>query len=278
MKEVLPFLKELVFQFSAARCSYLAATIAYYAFFSLAPLILLIIAALSFLFSVPEVREGVISFLEAFLPGLSRVVEENIRPVIANRGSVGIAGLLVLLWSGTAVFSAIEYALDKVWHVKISRNLLKSRLLALLFVSILGMLLALSLVFSYLAFFGERLSTLIGLHGPISLLWHLVSPFLGVVFIALFFFLIYRLVPNISLKWRDVWLGTVLATFGWEAARYLFGWYVTRLSRLSLVYGSMWAIIGLLTWFYITALTLLLAAEVDYVRKNWRYAKETREP
>lgn len=268
MRDFVNFLKVLVFQFSAARGSYLAATIAYYAFFSLFPLVLLLITGASFLFDLPAVREGVVESLEGLIPGLSRAVEENIRLVIAGRGAVGLAGLLVLIWSGMAVFSALEYGLDKVWRVTVSRPLLKSKLLALLFVAMLGVLLVLSIVFTYLVPVAERLAIFLGVQGPLSAVWGFTSASLGVMCIALFFFLIYRLVPHRKLEWRDVWLGTLLATFGWEAVRYLFGWYITRLSRLSLVYGSMWAIIGMLTWFYITAMTLLLAAQVDYVRKE----------
>jgi membrane protein len=92
---------------------------------------------------------------------------------------------------------------------------------------------------------------------------------------------LYRTMPRNEVRWRDVWLGGLLAGLVWEGARQLFAWYLASFARHSLVYGSVAAIIGVLLWAYLSAMILLAGAEFTAQHTQWRQAGrpiESRPP
>ena len=86
------------------------------------------------------------------------------------------------------------------------------------------------------------------------------------------FTVFYRTMPRNRVRWRDVWLGGVLAGLIWEGARQLFAWYLANFARHSLIYGSVGAIIGFLLWAYLSAQILLVGAEFTAQYCAWRRA------
>jgi membrane protein len=77
----------------------------------------------------------------------------------------------------------------------------------------------------------------------------------------LIFFLLYKILPNTTVRWSDVWLGALLTGLGWELAKYLFTWYLTNFASYNLVYGSVALLIAFLAWSYYTGVILILGAE-----------------
>lgn len=92
--------------------------------------------------------------------------------------------------------------------------------------------------------------------------WYLGMALLPLAFSFVIFALVYRFVPNDRISWRDVWPGALLAAFLFEVAKNAFAWYLANFANYSLVCGSLGAVIAFLFWSYLSALILLLGAEL----------------
>ncbi len=92
----------------------------------------------------------------------------------------------------------------------------------------------------------------------------------------LVFGVLYRYLPyDSSVRWRDAWLGAVVAGVLWEIAKLGFAWYLTNFALLSMVYGSVGAVIAVMLWGYVTAVIMLIGAEVAAVRSGARQREKT---
>jgi membrane protein len=86
------------------------------------------------------------------------------------------------------------------------------------------------------------------------------------------FILMYRTIPRTHVRWRDVWLGGLIAGLIWEAGKQVFAWYVSNFASYSVIYGSVGAIIVFLLWCYLSGQLLLLGAEFTAEVSRWRRA------
>ena len=141
----LDILKNALESFADTRASQAAAGLAYYAFFSLFPLLLVLIAGGSYFLNSQQVYQNVIQFLQATIPVSTQVINENLRQVLDVRGTVGIIGLLTLLWSASGVFTNLAYSINLAWPGAPRRNFLEKRLVGLGMIAGLSGLLILSL-------------------------------------------------------------------------------------------------------------------------------------
>lgn len=269
------FIVDLYNRFSEDAGSFLAATISFYALFSIFPLLLLAISIAGYVVIYAD-KADVLRYTSGAFPQFSDVIAANIRSIAANRRSTGLIGLVVLLWSGTAVFEAIEFALNKVWKVQRGRHFILSKLLSLASVTAVVVLLLLTTLVSagYAAFQNYWQATFTATP-PLAALR--VGAFLGglaITFLALV--VIYTVVPNLKLRLKDVWRGAVFAAVAWEAAKFLFAIYMSRAARFNAVYGSVGAFVGLLFWLYITGLILVLGAEINATLRAAREKSEVR--
>lgn len=213
-----------------------------------------------------QIQNEIFGFVSRNLPVVGEVVKKNVEAVIRERGSVGIIGLLGLLWTGSVIFAALEHALNVIWEAPIPRHILKHKLLAILLIVGGALLVLVSIIMTSLAsslrYFAFYLFP--GREESFAYFWSAATGLVSVCIGILTFFLIYKVVPNIRLRVRDLWLGAVVAGIGWEGAKYLFGWYLKSLARYELLYGTLSAVIALLILIYISALILLLGAEVNF--------------
>jgi len=135
-------------RFNEARASQAAAAMAYYALFSLFPLLLALIAAWSFVLEREQAFQQVVGFVTEAIPISQTLIEKNIQRVLELRGTVGMVGLLGLLWSGMGAFEVLANNINRAWTDAEPRSFLERRLVALGMVGTLSALLALSLVSS----------------------------------------------------------------------------------------------------------------------------------
>jgi membrane protein len=132
--------------FNRARAGEAAASIAYYALFSLFPLLLLFIAAGSYVLERDQVTQLVIQYIGAALPVSSDILAINFERALNARGPIGITGLIGLLWAAIGVFSAVAINVNLAWSNARSRNFFQRRLVGLLMIFMLTALLLISLV------------------------------------------------------------------------------------------------------------------------------------
>ncbi len=234
-----------------------AAGTAYFAFFSFFPLILLIVAIASRWFDPLWVENEIITQLEFIVPGITRFLGDNLAKIIQNRGSITTTALLLLLWSGSTLFSIVARVMDSIWEGRDTRSTLRYRGLALLFVA------GLSLIVLPLLVIGTWVTPLInGLlpnipHFLLSGVSFLIPTLINIVL----FGLLYRFLPHNSPAWRDIWIAAIASGFLWELAkRFFLSYTASFLTSSNLVYGSVSTIIAFLAWVHLSGLIFFFGA------------------
>jgi membrane protein len=177
-----------------------------------------------------------------------------------------IVGVVVLVLGASGVFAELQDSLDTIWKVTPKPGLglwtvVQDRLLSIVVVLGTGFLLLVSLVISaaltaaenYLTPLAERLPG-----GPS--LWAFVNRLFSLAFITLLFALIYKLLPDARIRWRDVWVGAVGSALLFTLGKWLIGLYLGQ-SKLTSAYGAAASVIVVLTWVYYSAQILLFGAE-----------------
>lgn len=243
-----------------------AAAIAYYAIFSLFPLLLFLIAIYSSVLQSNELQAQVLTYCDQFLPGSRNIVSENIKQVIELRGTVGVLGMVVLLWSATGVFAGISQNINQAWKDAPTRAFLHERFLALTMVGGLICFVVVSL-FATAAFnLALKIASTMGheiIAGMSVAGRRLVqlTPFFGIFTL---FTLLYRFVPNTRVRWREALAGAFCAAGSWEITKHVFTWYLgSEWNSYQLVYGSLAAVVALLLWVYICSIIILLGAHLS---------------
>ncbi|MFN2217091.1 MAG: YihY/virulence factor BrkB family protein [Anaerolineae bacterium] len=257
-------------------------SIAYYALFSLFPLLLVLMSVASSVLAVEQAQQAVIDLIQRMLPSVADLAQQNIEQVLAARGTVNVLATIGLLWSATGVFTAMYRAVNKAWGNPKSRLFLKEKLFGLAVVLLVGLILLATTFLSTAASVLQRWDGTIFGWQPFSspqvvALWSKLATFLPPIISVITFIILYRTIPLNSVSWRDVWRGGLLAGVIWELARRLYAWYLANFATYSLVYGSVGAIIGFLLWAYLSAMILLLGAEFTAQYTAWRNAGQQIE-
>lgn len=241
--------------------SIMASAIAYFALFSLFPLILLSISIASFSFG-PNIDEHIIvQRLEFVAPALSQLLGENIDKIVSARGAVSSVALISLIWSASSVFYTLTHTLNEIWHKKKTRSAWKLRGLAILFViAFVGPTLFL------ISFAGSVLSNLrFWLPNQILPLSAGISLSLTILLDIILFMALYILLPRGKSTWREILPGAIVAGIMWELAKKTFLAFIsTYISISNLVYGTVAVIIAFLVWAYLSSLIFLFGAYISF--------------
>lgn len=245
-------------------------SIAYYALFSVFPLLLVLVSFSSFALDSAKVQQLVGDFVQRNLPVVADLVQGNVEQILATRSTVGIIALVGLLWSASGVFSAIYQAVNRAWGSPNSDLFWTEKIFGLAVVLVVGVLLVVTTMLSTIT--GVLQSWLPSFFVRTARSWDWLSMFLPPLVTALTFIILYRIIPKNGVTWRDVWPGGLAAALVWEAARRLYAWYLANVANYNLVYGSVGAIIGFLLWAYLSAMILLVGAEFTARHCEWRKA------
>ena len=244
------------------------ASIAYYTVFSIAPVLLIIVAIAGLVFG-HDAAEGAIVGQFSGLMGSStaQALQEMIKS--ADNPSAGlvasVVGVVVLILAATGVFGEVQSAMNAIWKTKpdtstLSR-LVRARLVSLGLVLTSGFLLTVSLAVSAGL---EALSTFVkGLFPGAAVALQAFDFVISTVLISGLFAAIYKMLPDKPIAWRDVAIGALVTTILFEGGKYLIALYVSR-SNVASSYGAAGALIVLLLWIYYTAQIFLLGAEFTY--------------
>jgi YihY family inner membrane protein len=265
------FLFAVVKKYGDDQAGYLAALIAYYGFFSLFPLLLVFVSVLGIvLANSPDLQQKIIDSALAQFPIVGPTIADEVQAITGNVVAL-VVGLVTALWAGLGVVQAGQNAMNRVWDVprKDWPNFFLSRLRSLLLLIGLGALILASTVLSGLA-------TAAGSTRSIDRLWQLS---LSVLFNLGLFLLVFRLLTRLSLRWRDVLPGAIVAAGLWTVLQGLGGLYVSRaISGASNVYGTFALVIGLLVWIYLGAQLTLYCAELNVVRVRKLWPRSLVQP
>lgn len=265
----LDIIKNAFGTFSDTRASQAAASLAYYAFFSLFPLLLVLIAGGSYFLNSQQVYQNVTQFVQEAIPISTQVINENLRQVLDARGTVGVIGLLTLLWSASGVFTNLAYNINLAWSGAPRRNFLEKRLVGFGMIAGLSGLLILSLSLDWIT----NLIPILNITSASSLtlrLWRLFSSLASWLTIFLLFLALYRWVPNTEVHWNATLWAAIITSVAWKVATAGFSWYLSSgMGSYSLVYGSLGAIVALLFLIFIVSMITLFGAHLCAAIDQW---------
>lgn len=276
-------LKETVKEFMADKAMRLSAALAYYSVFSLGPLLIIAIAIAGAVFG-PEAARGAIEYqlTDAIGHESAVAVQEMVENAYNDKSSVimTVVGVIVLLLSASAVFAQLKDALNVVWGMEIDpKRRVKPKvtrwLLAFSMVLVIGFLLFISLLLStVIAAATGWLDTVIPIPG---FFFRITSLMISMGVVTLLFAMIFKILPDAKVKWRDVWIGAFLTAILFTVGKALLAWYFGR-EGASSAYGAAGALILLLSWVYYSANILMLGAEFTqvYARHQGRRIQPTQ--
>ncbi|MGH7439517.1 MAG: YihY/virulence factor BrkB family protein [Polyangiaceae bacterium] len=249
-------------------CYRLGAALAYYGLYSLFPLLLLSVAGLGFLLGHGDLqRERLVEALPVQTPEARAVLEQTLVSLQSHstaRGWGTVAGVLTLVFGASGVFSELESSLDRIWRFKPQENrsvwptvLSAAKAKALSFAAVLAaaiVVLASLVLSTVLAAIGHDI------RGAFTIVWRVVEILVSVTFVTLLVAAIFRLVPHVRSRWRDVLGGALFAAVLLGVLKAGFAWYLAHLGDYA-AYGVVGAVLGLLTWIYAASLVLFFGAE-----------------
>ena len=205
-------------------------------------------------------------------PGSGKFLRETIRSMSSVRAGVVITCVIVVLWAGSWVFAVIERALNRIWGAT-SRAFWHGRALTIGMIGIIGVLLASSVLLTSVVValreMAGRLSPRQMVRFPIllsvgSAFWQVIFTALSFVVTVVLFVIVYRFMPRAEVSVRDTLPGAILGGLLWEVAKYLFALSVNYF-HYDQIYGSVGAVIAVLTWSYFSSLILLFGAQLTAV-------------
>jgi len=249
----------------------MGAGIAYYTAFSIAPLLILVIAIAGFFFGTDAASGYVYAQVAGLLgqDGAKAVQDMVERASSADEGIVAtlISGGLLLL-GATTVFGELQSDLDRIWKAPAAKKpgglwgMVRGRLLSLGLVVSIGFLLLVSLVLSAaLAAVGKWWG---GAFGNMEWLLHILDLVVSIVAIAVMFALMYKILPRVKISWHDVWIGAIATALLFTIGKFLVGLYIGK-SSVASGFGAAGSLIIVLVWVYYSAQIFLLGAEFTWV-------------
>jgi membrane protein len=240
-----------------------AAAISYYAIFSLLPLAILLLVSLQLIFNVPAATLS--KNMGRLFGGLTDtdILLRTVRDAYTQHARLGWFGAVALIAAAAGVFSAVQVALNRVWEVP-GRHFHLQFLLGIVMMAtsllvFLGVLVLIIYTMRFLRF--SEVGALLGhprlpSSGPLSGLSITTAVAQFVVF-----WVGYRMLPNVRVRWRDAWLGAVVGALLWHIITIGLGWYLAAVSDYSTLYHQVEAIMALIIWVYALACCFLFGAE-----------------
>ncbi len=249
-----------------------SAALAFYTIFSLAPILVVVIAVAGALFGADAVRGQIYREFRGVMGEETASFVQGVLQSAARHGSglAAVVGTATLLVGASAVFVQLQESLNVVWAVAprpgaAFTTLLKKRLLSFALVLGLGFLLVVSLVLSAaLTAFGSLAERRFAL--PENLLT-VANGVVSYLLVMLLFAMVYRVLPDVRLAWREVWTGGAVTALLVAAGKALIGLYLGHTTTAS-TYGAAGSLVVILLWVYYTSLVFLFGAELTRVHSR----------
>ena len=252
----------------------MGAALAYYTMFSLAPLLLIVIAVAGLVFGQDAARGEIEAQLRALMgEGSAVAVQELLKSVREPASSIAatVIGVVLLLIGATSVFGELQDTLNRIWKAPVRSKvggwikLIRSRILSFGMIMALGFLLVVSLLMSAaLAVAGRWWGPAFGEWELLASAANIVSSFLVV---AAMFSFIYKIIPDVQVQWSDVWVGALVTAMLFTVGKYLIGLYIGHSGVVS-GFGAAGSLVVVMLWVYYSAQIFLMGAEFTWIYAN----------
>lgn len=249
----------------------MGAALAYYTLFSIAPLLLIVISTAGIIFGEEAVRGEIFDQLRDLMGDQGAQAIQSLLASVSEpkKGIAGtIIGAVLLVVGATTVLGELQDALDRIWRAPEKDRkggiwtLVRTRLLSLGIILGIGFLLIVSLVFS------AAVAALTKWWGPffsnLEMLATAVNFIVSFLFLSALFAMLYKLMPRVEIRWRDVWAGAVVTALLFTVGKLLIGIYIGK-SAISSGFGAAGSLVVVLVWVYYSAQIFLLGAEFTKV-------------
>lgn len=274
-------LKDSFTGFSNDRIMKLSAALAYYTVFSVGPLLIVIVFLCSFFFGREAIEGTIYGQIEGFVGHDAAIQLQEIikNAAIGGKGKVAaIIGIITLVIGATSMFAEMQDSINMIWNLKAKPNsgwwpFIKNRLLSFGVIGSLGFLLLVSLSISGLI---EALSNRLRNHFPgiAVTLFYIINLVINFGVIAALFAVIFRVLPDARIKWKDVMAGAIATGVLFMIGKFAISFYISK-SNVGSTYGTAGSLVVLLVWIYYSSIILYFGAEFTKAYAM-RYGSEIR--
>jgi membrane protein len=268
-------LKATINEFLRDDCPRMAAALAYYTVFSLPALLILLLLITGFFTDPATIQAQITEQLQRLIgPDAARqvgAIMENVESPASDGALMLVVGLAALLFAATGAFSQLQGTLNRVWEVEpdperggMVRNFLMKRVLSFGMILAVAILLLGSLLLqSALSVYGDIVAALLP-EALTDVALRLSSIGLSVIAATLLFGVVFHVVPDARVHWRDAWKGALATGILFLAGNVLLGYYLSASSRAS-AYGAAGSLALILVWMYYSSMIFFLGAELTQV-------------
>lgn len=279
LKNIWSFAKELFDEYGKDNAFQKGAALAYYTIFSIAPIIILVIAVAGVFLGKEAVNNEIFDQLDGLIGSEAAAqTQEIVKNSARSKGNfmATVIGIVTLVFGATGVFNELQSSLNSIWSIKTKpKNSIIGFLLTRLFsfgmIVTIGFVLLVSLVLnSIIVAFSDKLVEHFSM--MTTVLVNLTNFIISLVMTGVLFGLIYRILPDAKVSWRSVMAGGMFTSVLFTIGKYAIGLYLGT-SSVGTTFGAAGSIVVLLLWTYYTSQILFIGAEFTYV-----YAKRRGEP
>jgi len=248
----------------------LSAALAFYTFFSLTPLLIVVIAIAGLGLGQEAAQNQIIGMLQGLVGQESAIaIQAMVREASTPSSSIAatLTGLVTLFLGAGAVVGQLQTSLNTIWRVTAKPwegvlSLLQARFVSFALVLGLGFLLLVSLIIS--AVLAALSQVVFSILPGGAAVWQVVDVLLSIGLITVLFALIYKMLPDVELAWRDVGIGAAITSLLFTAGKLVIGLYLGQSSTTS-VYGAAGSLVVILLWVYYSSLIFFFGAEITQV-------------
>lgn len=267
---ILRFLSTLITNYSEDKITTWSAALSYYTIFSLAPILLMSLTALGWFLGSKEAEiellDQVNNLLGRDITLQIQVIIDNARIVFENH-TIKLIGIGLLLFAASGFFSELHGGLNYIWRVELKPSLgilknIKNRMLPFLLVLVItGLLLASIIISAALTALSAYYTHYLGINTILERSLEFLS---SLLLIAVLSTVIFQMLPNVILRWRDVWLGACVTSILFNIGKMLLNVYFSY-TNIASIFGAAGSLVVFLVWIYYSAQIFFLGAEITKI-------------
>ena len=263
--------KKVFKEFSADNTLKYSASLAYYTVFSIAPLLVVLTSSFGWLFGKEAIQGQIYQQLNKLIGSKAAIqIQDMIKNVhLSGNNFIGtVVSFVILFIAATSIFGEIQDSINKIWGLRIKPKkawwkLILTRLLSFSLILSFGFIMVVSLILNALvAAFGNFIGRYINNYSVYFI--QITEAILSLVVASFLFSLIFKILPDAKVKWRDVLVGGLITAIFFTLGKLGIGFYLGK-SNITSLYGAAGSIIILMVWVYYSSIILYLGAEFTKV-------------
>lgn len=265
------YLKKVFNEFSADNIFKYSASLAYYTVFSIAPLLVIVTALLGFFFGKEAMQGQIYQQLSHLVGSVAALqIQDTIKNIHLDNNSylASVISIIILFIGATTIFGEIQDSLNKIWGLRIKPKrvwwkLIITRLLSFSLILSIGAILIVSFILNALLnAFGDLVANYLKNYS--NYFMEITETVLSLLVTGFLFSLIFKILPDAKIKWKDVLLGGFVTAIFFTLGKMGIGYYIGK-SKMSSLYGAAGSIIIFMVWVYYSSIILYLGAEFTKV-------------